>query len=235
VSRSDSARGGPPVVELQGIAKSYGALRPLRIERLEVAPGEHVAIVGPDQPAAEVLIGLITGASLPDAGAVRVFGRSTAEITSGDEWLAGLDRFGIVSDRAALLEALTVLQNLAVPFSLDIEPPPEPVRVRAASLGAELLLDSAVHAARAGDLDGAGRLRLRVARALAFDPALVLLEHPSASVPPGEVAIVARDIRAALVARRAASLTVTADRAFAAAIAGRVLVLDAASGRLKPR
>jgi ABC-type transporter Mla maintaining outer membrane lipid asymmetry ATPase subunit MlaF len=224
-----------PLVELQGVSKSYGALRPLRIERLDVAPGEQVAIVGPDQPAAEVLIGLITGASLPDAGAVRVFGRATAEITNGDEWLAGLDRLGIVSDRAALLEAMTVLQNLAVPFSLEIEPPPEAVRERAAALGAELLLDAPVHATRAGDLDGAGRLRLRVARALAFDPALVLLEHPSASVPPRDVTTVARDIRAALVRRGAASLTLTADRVFAGAIAGRVLVHDAASGRLKPR
>jgi ABC-type transporter Mla maintaining outer membrane lipid asymmetry ATPase subunit MlaF len=235
VSPFDSTRGGPPVVELARVAKSYGALRPLRIERLEVAPGEQVAIIGPDQPAAEVLIGLITGASLPDAGAVRVFGRSTAEITNGDEWLTGLDRFGIVSDRAALLEALSVLQNLAVPFSLDIEPPAEPVRGRAAALGTELFLEAAVHDVRAGDLDGAGRLRLRVARALAFDPMLVLLEHPSASVPPRDVAPVARDIRAALVRRGAASLTLTADRAFAAAIAGRVLVLDPASGRLGPR
>jgi ABC-type transporter Mla maintaining outer membrane lipid asymmetry ATPase subunit MlaF len=224
-----------PLVELQGISKSYGALRPLRIERLEVAPGEQVAIIGPDQPAAEVLIGLITGANLPDSGVVHVFGRSTADITNGDEWLAGLDRFGIVTDRAALLDALTVLQNLAVPFSLDIEPPPEPVCARAAALGAELLLDSTVHATRAGDLDSTGRLRLRVARALAFDPALVLLEHPSASVPSREVGAVARDIRAALIRRGAASLTVTADRAFAAALAGRVLALDPASGRLQPR
>jgi ABC-type transporter Mla maintaining outer membrane lipid asymmetry ATPase subunit MlaF len=224
-----------PIVELQGISKSYGALRPLRIERLAVAPREQVAIIGPDQPAAEVLIGLITGASLPDTGEVRVFGHRTADITNGDEWLAGLDRFGIVSDRAALLEALTVLQNLAVPFSLEIEPPPEPLRERAAALGEELLLGSAVHDARAGDLDGTGRLRLRVARALAFDPALVLLEHPSASVSPHDGTAVARDIRAALVRRGAASLTVTADRAFATAIASRVLVLDPASGRLKPR
>jgi ABC-type transporter Mla maintaining outer membrane lipid asymmetry ATPase subunit MlaF len=224
-----------PAVELRAIAKSYGALRPLRIERLEVAPGEPVAVIGLDQPAAEVLIGLITGASLPDAGEVRVFGRSTREITDGDEWLAGLDRFGIVSDRAALLDALSVLQNLAVPFSLEVEPPSDEVRDRAAALGAELLIRATLHDVRAGDLDGSGRLRLRVARALAFDPALVLLEHPSASVPPGEAQTVARDIRSALGRRGAASLTLTADRTVAAAIASRVLVLEPASGRLKPR
>jgi ABC-type transporter Mla maintaining outer membrane lipid asymmetry ATPase subunit MlaF len=225
----------PPAVELLGIAKSYGALRPLRIERLEIAPGEPVAVIGLDQPAAEVLIGLITGASLPDAGEVRVFGRSTREITDGDEWLAGLDRFGIVSDRAALLDALSVLQNLAVPFSLEIEPPSDEVRERAAALGAELLIGAALHDVRAGDLDGSGRLRLRVARALAFDPALVLLEHPSASVPPHEAPAVARDIRSALARRGAASLTLTADRHLAGAIASRVLVLEPASGRLKRR
>jgi ABC-type transporter Mla maintaining outer membrane lipid asymmetry ATPase subunit MlaF len=225
----------PPLVELRGISKNYGALRPLRIERLELSPGEPVAIIGLDQPAAEVLIGLITGASLPDSGEVRVFGRPTGEITDSDEWLAGLDRFGIVSDRAALLDALSVLQNLAVPFSLEIEPPSDEVRDRAAALGAELLIGSALHSVRAGDLDGTGRLRLRVARALAFDPSVVLLEHPSASVPPGDVSTVARDVRAALRRRGAASLTLTADHTFARAIASRVLALEPSSGRLKSR
>jgi ABC-type transporter Mla maintaining outer membrane lipid asymmetry ATPase subunit MlaF len=222
-----------PLVELISVSKNYGALRPLRVERLAIAAGEQVAIIGPDQPSAEVLIGLITGASLPDAGDVRVFGRATAEVTDSDEWLASLDRFGIVSDRAALLEAFTVLQNLAVPFSLEIEPPPEDIQRQAAALGAELLLDAGIHSARAGDLDRASRLRLRVARALAFNPSLVLLEHPSASLPPHDAAATARAIRAVLERRGAASLTITADRAFASAIASRVLLLEPSTGRLK--
>src|SRR5436190_1306048 len=118
-----------PVLELTGVTKAYGALRPLRLERLAMSAGDQVALMGLDQPATEVLINLLTGASLPDTGEVRIFGRSTSEITDSTDWLSTLDRFGIVSERAALLEPMTVIQNMAVPFSLEIEPPsPEVVR-----------------------------------------------------------------------------------------------------------
>ena len=113
----------PPVVEIAGLAKGYHGLRPLRVQSLAVEPGEAVAILGLDAPAAEMLINLLTGAMLPDAGEVRVFGRSTASIADSAEWLGVVDRFGLVSARAVLLEPLSVVQNLAMPFSLDIEPP----------------------------------------------------------------------------------------------------------------
>ena len=77
----------------------------------------------------------MTGASLPDEGDVRVFGRSTAAVSDGDEWLASLDRFGIVSERAVLLEGATLMQNLALPFALDIDPVrPEHGRARSRPL-----------------------------------------------------------------------------------------------------
>jgi ABC-type transporter Mla maintaining outer membrane lipid asymmetry ATPase subunit MlaF len=123
-----------PVVDITGVTKQYGALRPLRVERLRMVAGEQLALLGLDQPAAEVFISLLTGASLPDSGSVAIFGQPTADIASSDAWLASLDRFGIVSDRAAVLESMTVVQNLAMPFTLDIEPPPDDVRVRAEGL-----------------------------------------------------------------------------------------------------
>jgi ABC-type transporter Mla maintaining outer membrane lipid asymmetry ATPase subunit MlaF len=223
------------ILEISSLSKAYGALRPLRLERLVVHAGEQVAVVGPDQPAAEVFISLVTGASLPDTGEVSVFGRSTAAISTGDEWLASLERFGIVSDRAALLEALTVIQNLSVPFTLDVEPPPEPVRRQARLLAEELRLPEPALEARAGELDAAARLRLRMARALALDPVLLLLEHPSGSVGGRDAQVIGRDLRRVLARRGASSVTITADRNFARAIADRVLVLDPATGRLAVR
>ena len=62
----------------------------------------------------------------PTKGEVLVRDHSTAAIADGDEWLASLDRFGIVSPRAVLLDAATLLQNLAMPFTLDIDPIPLP-------------------------------------------------------------------------------------------------------------
>src|SRR5215468_5905036 len=110
------------VLRISGVRRKYQGLRPLRINALTIETGERVALSGLDAGAAEVLVNLVTGASVPDEGEVAVTGRTTASIADGDEWLASLDRFGIVSPRAVLLDSATLLQNLAMPLSLEIEP-----------------------------------------------------------------------------------------------------------------
>ena len=101
-------------VEMRGVVKNYNALRPLRIAELSVAAGARLALAGIDAGGAEVMLNLVTGASLPDEGEVRVFGRRTSDVSDGDDWLASLDSFGIVSERAVLLEGATLTQNLAL-------------------------------------------------------------------------------------------------------------------------
>jgi ABC-type transporter Mla maintaining outer membrane lipid asymmetry ATPase subunit MlaF len=224
-----------PVLELSGISKQYGALRPLRIDRLEVMTGEQVALIGLDQPAAEVLISLITGASLPDAGHIHVFGRPTTGIVDSADWLNLLDSFGIVSERAALLEPMTVMQNLAMPFTLEIEPPPDEIVRQASELAAEVGIAPASWSSRVGDLDAASRVRVRLARALALKPRLLLIEHPSATLPRHEVAPLARQVKAVGRARDIAALTLTADPDYATPAASRVLQLEPATGRLRRR
>jgi ABC-type transporter Mla maintaining outer membrane lipid asymmetry ATPase subunit MlaF len=164
-----------PVVELSDVSKDYRGLRPLRIVSLAVLPGEHVAILGLDQTTAEVFVNLITGASLPDRGDVRLFGRSTAAIADSADWLAVVDRFGIVSRRAVLLDSLTVVQNLAMPFTLEIEPPSAEIRQRALELARCVGLPAAAVDHPVAELGPAGHVRVRLGRALALDPAVVIL------------------------------------------------------------
>jgi len=77
---------GEPILEMRRVIKSYNALRPLRIAQLSIVAGARVAVAGIDAPGAEVMLNLVTGASLPDEGEVRVFGRTTSEVSDGDEW-----------------------------------------------------------------------------------------------------------------------------------------------------
>ena len=224
-----------PLLQLSAVSKDYHGLRPLRIEQLEVAPGDQLAIVGLERPAAEVFIHLVTGATLPDRGEIIVFGRATAAIQDSADWFATLDRFGIVSERAVLLDALSVIQNLAVPFSLEIEPPPDSVQSSARILASEVGLEAASWDRPVAELDLPSRLRVRFARALALEPAVLLLEHPSAGLTGADAALIGRDLRAVSERRGVAAVTLTADPAFAAVIAARVWTLQPATGRLVER
>jgi predicted ABC-type transport system involved in lysophospholipase L1 biosynthesis ATPase subunit len=221
------------VLQFAGVAKTYGGLRPLRIAELHVAASDRVALLGFDQASAEVFVNLATGATLPDAGDVRISGRPTRSIDDPADWLATVDRFGIVSERAVLLEALTVIQNLAMPFTLEIEPPPDHVRQRAESLACEVGLPEASWTQPVASLDPSGWLRVRLGRAIALAPAILLLEHASAQLSREEVASMGAAIRQVAAARGIALVAVAADETFAAAVADRVLTLEAATGRLR--
>jgi len=210
-------------------------LRPLRIARLVIGRGESTALIGLDQTAAEVLVNLVTGATLPDRGAVTLFKRPTSSITDSADWLAVVDRFGIVSRRAVLLDGLSVLQNLAMPFTLEIEPPPADISDRAAAIAREVGLSDEVLTRSVAQIDEAGRARVRLGRALALDPAIVILEHSTAEMARKEVEPFARAVRETASKRGAAVLALTADRDFARAVADRVLTLEPATGKLKGR
>jgi ABC-type transporter Mla maintaining outer membrane lipid asymmetry ATPase subunit MlaF len=224
-----------PVIQLSEVSKAYGALRPLRIARLSVAAGESVSIVGLDEGGAEMFLNLLTGATLPDRGDVHVFGRPTSAIADSTDWLAHVDRFGIVSHRAVLLDGLSVAQNLAIPFTLEVEPPPQDVLTRVERLASEVGLEAAALARPVGQVDATMRARVRLARALALDPEVLLVEHLSAGIPRGDIASLGASIRSVAGQRRAAVIAATADLEFARALGGRVLTLEAATGKLSGR
>jgi ABC-type transporter Mla maintaining outer membrane lipid asymmetry ATPase subunit MlaF len=224
--------GGHYVLECRGVRKNYGALRPLRLKSLAIARGATVAIAGLDAAGAEILVNLVTGASLPDEGTIEVFGQLTSAIEDSEAWLAALDRFGILSDRAVLLDDLTAAQNLAMTFTLDIDPIEASVRARAGEVAAMAGLDDRSLEARTASLDDLGRARLRLARATALDPALLLAEHPTASLAPDAAAAFAADLRHVIDRRGLSAAILTADTTFASAVTRDVFTLKPADGSL---
>jgi ABC-type sulfate/molybdate transport systems ATPase subunit len=224
----------PPVLEIRDLSKAYAGLRPLRIRHLTVGEGERVALRGIDASAAELLVNLVTGVTLGEQGDVWIDGRSNADIADGEQWLASLDRFGLVSSRAVLLEESTLAQNLAMPFTLEIEPVPPGIRDRVAALGIECGIAEQWFDRQAAALPPEVRVRVHLARAVALDPRLLLVEHPTADVPPDARAALATDLARVADIRRLAALIVTMDDAFAAAAAHRALQLQPATGELKP-
>jgi ABC-type polar amino acid transport system ATPase subunit len=223
---------GEPVVEITNVTKDYRGLRPLRVASLVVRARERIAIAGFDRTTAEIFVNLINGAVVPDAGEVRIFGSPTTAIANGDEWLESLDRFGVVTERAVLLDGMSIAQNLALPFSLEIDPMPDDVLARVRDLAGEMGIDERQLDRPAVQAAIGIRMRIHLGRALAPGPRVLMLEHPTASLPPEEVPAFARTVRTAVEARGIALIALTEDTAFAEQVAERALKLQPGTGAL---
>ncbi len=221
------------LVSVQKLSKTYQALRPLRIQALEVPRGAIISLAGFDAPAAEMFVGLLTGAVLPDEGEVQLFGKSTRDVTDSDAWLAMLDGVGIVTDRAVLIGQFSVEQNVAMPFTLQVDPLSDQMRSQVSRLAAEVGLEVSALAHPVATSAPAVVARVRLARALALEPALLIAEHPSASLPRESVQTYARDIARIARAREMAVLAITADAVFAQALGGQALTHEPATGALR--
>ena len=223
------------VVDLSGVVKNYGVPQPLRIRSLVVHQGDRLALTGFDAGAAEAFVHLVTGAALPDEGDVRVAGRDTRAIATDTEWLTSLDRFGLVTERAVLIDKLPIAANLALPLTLAIEPMSAQTRREVEQLAAAAGFPLDRLDEPASTLNALDRVRVHLARAMAMKPAILILEHPTAKI---ELADQSRSLgealRAAADTRGFGWIALTADEAFARASGAKVLKLQPETGELSP-
>lgn len=221
------------LLRLRGVSRDYRSLRPLRIAELDLPPGRSLALLGFDQTMAEVLVDLITGAILPDSGEIVAFGQHTSSIADPGSWLSTLDQFGLFTDRAVLVEQFTVEQNLALPLSITVEDMTPEIRARVAELASEIGLANELRR-QAGVLGPALRARIRLGRALALAPRVLVAEHPNATLSAQEASALGTDMARIIETRGIASIVLTADQSFARAVSKEILVLEPATGALKP-
>jgi ABC-type transporter Mla maintaining outer membrane lipid asymmetry ATPase subunit MlaF len=222
-----------PLVEIVALSKAYGGVRPLRVREFRVAAGECIALDGLDPMAAEALVHLVTGAMLPDEGTLRVGGRETGAIASGEEWLTTLDLFGLVTSRAVLVGGLSVEQNLALPYTLSVDPIAPEVRAAVAAGADEVGLPRARLAISPAALSRAEVVRVHLARALANNPRMLLLEHPTFGIAGrDERRALGRTLRRVTDTRGVGWLALTDDREFTRASNAAAVRLNSETGEV---
>jgi predicted ABC-type transport system involved in lysophospholipase L1 biosynthesis ATPase subunit len=220
-----------PLIDITDLAKEYSSGPPLRIARLSVHRHDRIALVGLDEAAAETLLHLVTGAAVPDEGTVLVAGHDTRAIATDTEWLASLDRFGLVTDRAVLLEKMPIAANLAMPLTLSIDPMSDAVLAQVTALGADVGLAPDRLRSEASSLDAEERVRVHLARAIAPGPQVLLLEHPTARIKNRQRSVaLGETLRRVSEQRSIGFVALTADRDFAAAAGATTLRIDPATG-----
>ena len=188
---------------------------------LTIHAGETIALVGRSGAGKSTLLKLINGLLRPDRGSVIVEGRETAE------WdpYALRRRIGYVLQEVGLFPHMSVAENIGVvPRLLGWDPSRTGPRV-AAVLGL-VGLDPAIYGRRWPDeLSGGQRQRVGVARALAADPPLLLMDEPFGALDPVTRAELHREFRRIQAEVRKTVVIVTHDMGEAFALASRVGVL----------
>jgi len=222
-----------PAIHIRDVQKDYRGLRPLRLRQLDVREGESIALLGFDGAAAEVFVNLLTAATVPDTGRIEIFGRPTVDIQDAHTWLSSLDCFGIVSERQVLIDNMTVEENLTMPLTMALHDVEGAVREKVIAVAEEVGLSSEQLRQPVAALSAASRLRVRLGRALAPDPRILLSEHPNASLDALDRPRFAVEYGRLVRRRGIVSIVLTADDAFASAVARRILTLQPATGELK--
>ncbi len=161
-----------PFLTLTGVCKGYGSAKQrtevLRDINLEVERGEFLAIVGYSGAGKTTLISMIAGLIAPDSGRIELDGKQITE--------PGPDR-GVVFQNYSLLPWLTVYDNIALAVDALFDWPAEQKRAYIEKFIAMVNLTPARNK-KPHELSGGMRQRVAVARALAMDPAILLLDEP---------------------------------------------------------
>jgi iron(III) transport system ATP-binding protein len=202
---------------VRGLSKSFGGSPVLRGLDLTVPERTLAAVLGPSGCGKTTLLRIVAGFETPDAGQVVIGGR----IVSGPGMNLPPERrrVGVVPQEGALFPHLSVAGNVG--FGL-------PRRRGRAERVAQLLelVGLAGYGPRMPhELSGGQQQRVAVARALAPDPALVLLDEPFSALDTGLRAAVREDVRTALRAAGATAVLVTHDQQEALSMADVVAVL----------
>jgi len=214
-----------PYLELKSVAKGYGVngsrAEVLRDINLAVEKGEFVAIVGYSGAGKTTLMSLIAGLIQPDTGTVLL---NDLEITG-----PGPDR-GIVFQNYSLLPWLTVYENIHL--AVDQVFPnysPEKKRQHTEKFIAMVNLTPA-RAKRPGELSGGMKQRVSVARALAMDPQILLLDEPLSALDALTRATLQDEISRIWGESRKTVLLITNDVDEGIYLADRIIPLSAGPG-----
>ena len=207
-----------PAVRFAGVTKRYGEAVALAGIDLEIVPGSFVALVGSSGSGKSTLLKTVNRLIEPTGGTVLIDGRDVAV----DEPYLVRRRIGYVFQNIGLFPHMTVAENIAIGLRID-------GRRDAARVGAllELVDLPADFAGRMPDeLSGGQRQRVGVARALATEPGLMLMDEPFGALDPVTRDQLGDAIRALHDRLGLTTIMVTHDMAEALLIADRVLVMD---------
>ena len=215
-------------VVVENVTKRFGTKTVLNGISLVVPRGKTTVILGGSGAGKTTLLKLLIGLDKPDGGRIYVDGRDIVPL--GDVEMNRLrQKFGMVFQYAALLDSLTVLENVAFPLREHTKMPAREIRGQVSEMlgilglaGTERLYPS--------ELSGGMRKRVALARALMLKPQILIYDEPTSGLDPGTSRMVDDLIEETRERFRVTNVVISHDMASTFRIAHRACLL--AGGRI---
>ncbi len=210
-------------LQVRGLRKVFDGHEVLKGIDIEVKPGEIFVIMGPSGSGKSVLLRHLIGLETPDAGEILINGEfiETSEI-------AAKYRMAMVFQSGALLNSLTVGENVGLYLSEHrIKPPEEIAKIVDQMLG-DVGLDDVVDK-MPNELSGGMKKRVAIARALVSEPQMILYDEPTSELDPLSSIVIGEEILKLKKRIHVTTLVVSHDRDLAFGIADRIAVINEGS------
>ena len=178
------------MLEVSGISKSFGGLQAVSEASLKVSEGSIVSLIGPNGAGKTTLFAIISGFLKADSGTVNLYGDALGGLKPFQVCQMGMVRTFQITQPFA---KLSILENIMIGAYARIQNPEDATAEAykvAEHVGISVPLESS-----AADLNVAGRKRLELARALATQPKILLLDEVMAGLNPTEVEEILKVIR----------------------------------------
>ncbi|MBP6820392.1 MAG: ABC transporter ATP-binding protein [Acidobacteria bacterium] len=171
------------MIQLENVSREYGdgkVVYALDHVSLRIERGERVAVMGPSGSGKSTLLNLVCGLDEPTSGEVRIDGSNIASMDDDRRTRLRREKIGMVFQTFNLLPTLTALENVALPLRLSGASKKEADSRASAMLGKVGLGERTTH--RPDQMSGGERQRIAIARALIFQPPVLLADEPTGNL-----------------------------------------------------
>ena len=204
-------------IQIRGVLKQFGSYTALHEVDLDVADREFLVLLGASGCGKTTLLRLIAGLDTANKGTIKIGGREVTNLPPRSRGIA------MVFQNYAVFPHLSVFENIA--FGLRMKKEPQAAVEKRVNTAAEMMHIEMLLQRYSGQLSGGQRQRVAVARALAMEPEVLLMDEPLSNLDALLRLEMRAELKGVLQASRTTTIYVTHDQVEAMSLGDRIAVM----------